>query len=500
MSINSLLQPYLPLSEKQIVPEYVKYHNPTRQSVIIDRTTTSFPPTSGSSYTVGSNSGQSNQISWLISDASRFLDLPTASLNFDYTLTNSNAGATGSNAQALPVDNGVSLFARCQIKLGGILLEDILQLNTNFNSKMVTNMNKDFYENNMNVLCGSWVHNNGVYGGANCVQADVATRFTNALLSDYNSKPSTANLGPATVTRSFTIPLSFISGLFSVQKLMPLPMMNTLEINLYFDTLANSHYSNTASANTAVLPNLYYQLSNVRIVTDMVEMNSQYCQLIKQIAYNDEAGLNIAYDTTQSFGLNYTSSTSSAQELSLSFNKASPFVRGVLCSKTNPLYNNNLNWLNPLNFINNGNGGVRLSVGSIYNPVFGDTANNALTYAVMRTGDINNVVSGGIQNAPVYSGRILPTSGAAVTTGAGGSLDSQLTAFTFGFNFDKVLASLVDKDGLDTGALGSAIQIYLKENTNANTPSTVNGTMVLNVFIAYTRHLSMKGGVLSVSG
>ena len=90
MSINSLLQPYLPLTEKQIVPEYVKYHNPTRQSVIIDRTTTSFPPTSGSSYTVGSNSGQSNQISWLISDASRFLDLPTASLNFDYTLTNSS--------------------------------------------------------------------------------------------------------------------------------------------------------------------------------------------------------------------------------------------------------------------------------------------------------------------------------------------------------------------------------------------------------------------------
>ena len=71
---------------------------------------------------------------------------------------------------------------------------------------------------------------------------------------------------------------------------------------------------------------------------------------------------------------------------------------------------------------------------------------------------------------------------------------------TFGFNFDKVLASLVDKDGLDTGALGSAIQIYLKENTNVNSPSTVNGTMVLNVFIAYTRHLSMKGGVLSVSG
>jgi hypothetical protein len=82
----------------------------------------------------------------------------------------------------------------------------------------------------------------------------------------------------------------------------------------------------------------------------------------------------------------------------------------------------------------------------------------------------------------------------------GGSLDSQLAAFTFGFNFDKVLASLVDKDGLDAGALGSAIQIYLKENTNANSPSTVNGTMVLNVFIAYTRHLSMKGGVLSVSG
>jgi hypothetical protein len=499
MSTDTLLKPYLSLSEKQIIPEFTKFHNPTRQSIILDRNTTAYPPTSGQSYTVqGAGAGQSNQISWLISDASRFLDLPTASLLFDYTLNLSSTPAVGP-ALILPSDNAVSLFSRIQIKLGGILIEDILDLNKYFNAKMVTNMNKDFYDNNMNILAGSWVWNQN-YGGSNVIAADLATRFQNAEYADYQPVPASAANGPSSNSRSFAIPLSFISGLFAMQKTLPLPMMNTLEINLYMDSLSNSHYSTTANANTAILPNVSFTLSNVRIQSDMLEMNASYCQLIKQIAYNDEAGLNLALDTAQSFNLSYSGSVSASQQ-QLAFNKASPFVRSVLCSKTNPANLNNLNQLGLCNFLNNGNAGVRISVGSIYNPVYGDTQNNATTYAVTRSGDVNNVVAGSIQNACTYSGAILPNNNAA----SGTSRDGPLTNFTFGFNFDKVISSLVDADGLDTGALGSALQLYIKENGTTPSsatlnPSTISGQMVLNVYICYTRHIQMKGGVISVSG
>jgi hypothetical protein len=43
-------------------------------------------------------------------------------------------------------------------------------------------------------------------------------------------------------------------------------------------------------------------------------------------------------------------------------------------------------------------------VGSIYNPLFGSTENNAITYAMTKSGDLQNVISGGLQNASTYSG------------------------------------------------------------------------------------------------
>ena len=51
--------------------------------------------------------------------------------------------------------------------------------------------------------------------------------------------------------------------------------------------------------------------------------------MIKQIALNDELGLSLAFDTVQSYGLNYKSNTTSPTSNSLTFNKASPFCRSV---------------------------------------------------------------------------------------------------------------------------------------------------------------------------
>jgi len=256
--------------------------------------------------------------------------------------------------------------------------------------------------------------------------------------------------------------------------------MNTLEVNFYFDNINNSHYIATGT------PAISFTLQNVRIIADMCEMRSDYGQLMKQICYNDESGLNMAFDTTQAFQLNYAATSGSQSNNQLVFNKASPFVRNVLCSKTRQSAIGNINALTPVNFINGGNKGVRISVGSIYNPIFGDTNNNAITYAVLKSGDIQNVITGGLQTNATYSG--LSWDETAL------SVDGALTNFTFGFDFDKLTNGEVDKDGIDSSSLGSAFVIYLNELP------TVTELRIVNVFIHYTRHLSMKGGVLSVAG
>ncbi len=498
MSGTTLLHNYLPLGETQIVPEFVKFENPTRSTVIIDRMSTSYPPTSGSSYSVNGSGGTSNQISFLISDASRFMDLSSASLNFDYQLLRSGTAA-GAYINTLPVDNALSLFTRVQIKIGGVLLEDILQSCQDFNAKMLSNCNKDYYDNNASVLTGSWLYNQS-YGGTNIYTDDVATRFKSALIQDYSGVVAPAGGGQSSCSRSFTIPMSFLSGVFAMQKVLCLPLLNTLEVNLYLNTIADGHYSIDATPQTSVLPNLTMNLNNVRLNCDMLEMNSSYCQIIKKIAYEDHEGINLAFDTTQSFSINYNSTAGSAGQQQLSFNKASPFVRSVMCCKTNNVAQyNNLGQMSTINFLNNGNSGVRISCGSIYNPVYGLTNNNATTYSVLRNADINNVIAGGIQNNIIYSGNLATNSSSTSID----KRDGLLTGFTFGFNFDKVQNAVVSKDGLDTGSLGSALQIYLNEGGNAGfTPAVVTqtGIMNLNVFIVYTRMLQLKGGVISVSG
>ena len=491
--MSVLLQPFTPININQTVPEIAKFRSRSSQSVIVDRQTVSYPATSGSAYTLSSSSGNSNQISWLISDSSKFLDLPTASLAFDYKATLAGA-AVGAFVNCLPSDNAVSLFSRIAIKISGINAEDIPNVSSFFNTKMVTSMNKDYYENTMNILGGSYVWNSS-YGGSSSILADLNKRFTNAMYSDYNAVAATSS-SLATTSRSFSIPLSFFSGLFSLQKLLPLPLLSTIEINLYLEPIAQSHFSITANATTTLLPNLSVVLSNMRIIADVCVMNSQYCDMIKQIALNDEAGLSLAFDTVQSYGLTYQSNPASPTSNTLTINKASPFCRSVYASKTNPANNNKLENLNTCNFINNGNSGVRLNIGSNYYPVYGDTANNALTYAYMKGSDCNNVLASGLQNMATYSGCILPDTATDVSTA---SRDSLLSNFTCGFQFDKSSGEL-DLDGLDTGALGSAITIMMNENYNSTFPSTVTGNMNLNLFVSFTKHLSLRGGNINISG
>lgn len=113
---------------------------------------------------MSSTSGNSNQILWLISDASKFLDLPSTSLNFDYKCSLTGA-PIGAYVNTLPSDNAVSLFSRIQVKIGGINCEDITNLSQFFNTKMVISMNKPYYEKKMTVLAGSYVWNSSAYGG-----------------------------------------------------------------------------------------------------------------------------------------------------------------------------------------------------------------------------------------------------------------------------------------------------------------------------------------------
>ena len=169
--MSVLLQPFTPININQTVPEIAKFKSRSAQSVIVDRQTISYPATSGSSYTLSSSSGNSNQISWLISDASKFLDLPTTNLSFDYKASLAGA-AVGAYVNCLPSDNAVSLFSRIQIKLSGINAEDIPNVSTFFNTKMVTSMNTDYYENTMNILGGSYVWNSS-YGGSSSMLADL---------------------------------------------------------------------------------------------------------------------------------------------------------------------------------------------------------------------------------------------------------------------------------------------------------------------------------------
>ena len=485
MSQQALLAPYQGLTEQNVIPAYTRFENPKRQNVIVSRDKTAFVPTSGSTYTVGGASGNSNQIAFLISDASRFIDLPSAALAFDYVLTRTDT-PNNSYANVLPVDNAVSLFNRVQVKLNGILLEDITNLNTAFNSRMHTSMNRDYYDCNLDTLAGSYIYNVTSYGGGLTNPADITTRQNNAQVTSYNATYNTSGAAAAaTNSRSFVIPLGFLSGLFQQQKLLPLPLMNTLELNVYFDNINNSHYAPTAPAANA----LSYTLTNVRILADMCECRADYGQLMKHICYNDNSGLNIAFDTTQSFQLNYGATSGAQSNLQLVFNKASPFVRSILCSKTRQSDIGNIQALSPLNFLNGGNKGVRISCGSIYNPIFGVTDNNAITYAMTKSGDLQNVISGGLQSYATYGGK-----GWNGTAGTAATNDGLLSNFTFAFDFDKLTNGEVERDGLDSSALGSAFVVYLNELP------TATEQRVLNVFIHYTRMLSMRGGVLSCSG
>ena len=502
MSAQTLLPHFASLPQTSIIPEYAKFKDVSSQNIVVARDKVKYVPSSGQSYNVGGTAGNASQMSFLISDSSRFADLSTATLNFNYTLarTDTPTGAA-QTALTLPSDNACSLFSRVQIKCGGVLLEDIVNANTAFNSRMHCNMNHDYYSNVFDQLCGSYVYNlnYGPYGNS---LKDLTSRFKSHEQTAYVcTKSATAGSGArATTKRSFSIPMGFLSGFFQQLKYLPLCLTNSLEVILYFDNITNSHYSVEASATQPGAGGLSYSLDSVGITVDMLEMNSQYCQLLKSIAYQDEQGISLPFDTVQSFQVNYTGNNSAVQSnKSLVFNKASPMVRTVLCTKTpsdttTPANNwiGNLSHLGVFAGVNNGNAGVRLSIGSMYVPLYGDTEHNAGTYNLLKNGDQQNVITGGIQTTASYAGKMWDL---ANGTAGGIVSDLELSNFVFGFGLDKTLTNECQIDGLDSSALGSSFNIQVNE---AN--GSYGGQMTLNIFIHYTRILALRGGVLSVSG
>ena len=504
MSAQTLTPHYSAIPQNSIIPEFAKFKDATSQQIVIARDKVKYVPSSGQSYTVGGTSGNSNQISWLISDASRFADLSTATLNFVYKLTRTDTPAN-QTAHVLPSDNIISLFSRMQIKIGGVLVEDTVNLNQAFNSRMHCNMNHDYYINAMDILCGSYVYNTNYAPYANSLKG-LVDRFKSHELTAYKAVPTGGTAGSATTTRSFSIPLGFLSGFFQQLKYLPLCLTNSLEIILYFDSVANSHFSidgYVASTNAPVIANINYSLSDVGITCDMLEMNASYAQLLKNIAYQDDAGISLPYDTVQAFQLNYTANNSATQSnKSLVFNKASPYVRTILCTKTpndatTPANNwvGNLNHLGVFAFVNSGNQGVRLNCGSIYSPLYGDTAHDAGTFNLLKNGDQMNVISGGLQSSASYSGRQWSIANGVTGTASDVVIDGELSNFVIGFPLDKTLANECAIDGLDSSALGSSFSIQINE-----AGSLYSGNMILSVFIHFTRILSLRGGVLSVSG
>ena len=444
----SLLSFLSPQKIEEKLPEGAMPSSVSSGSVVQFRNRVRYLPTSGSTYAVPTGS----RIIQFRITGNDYLDLSTACIHFIFD-NNSTAPVN-----ALVQEGIYSVIQRIRVALNSVIVQDTDNAHIVANTKVLNTMPRQVYDSA-----------DGQYLGLYKKSQTLNTTYPPTLANIVGQVSGYYNKGEAEVNgSSFYIPLSLIASSMGMKTFLPLRNVGNLELTIFLEDPASCLYGVGGVTGGA------YQLDDVSLEVDAVQLASPVVQLLDRLAADvSESGgvvMPVSVDVTQN--INYSGSG----QKSVSISRGTTALTSVclakrLQSQVGTSANQSLS-----SFQCFGQTRVQLRLGSrLYPTTASDTLARMFTETRHAYGMLNNQFSGGLVTRTNYEDN-----------------DNDQGAFTYAYNFRRVLTEELGLDGENSIQSGSIIQ--------ADITDAPGGAVTLTAIIESLRYIELKGSAVNVVG
>jgi len=292
----------------EIIPESLRYEGASKSSVITQRSTVKFYPTSGMNI-----KSSENKVSILRLSSSDFIDPRTATLDFRLSVP---------DTQIVPEDLLQSLIQSVTLSIGGVEVSHVDNYGEAYKMLAYSSCPKHVYDH-------GWHANMGAYKYRQCKRMtmyqptnDATTLckpddLTSAVLGqvyDHTSIPIYANenqyatdWGNGKRGKHCSIPLAELLGFFKLKTLIAMPFLGSVDITIHWAEfskamLVKGVYARgsgggvTANANALNAANQYYKLDEITINCDTCSLDRTFVSLLSGLVSSSPAGITMPFE------------------------------------------------------------------------------------------------------------------------------------------------------------------------------------------------------------
>lgn len=455
----SLLSFLSPAKIEEKLPEKVLPSAVSSGSVVTYRSRSRYLPTSGTSYSVPTGS---KQVQFRIT-GNDYLDMSTAVLHLRVDIT-SPARPTG----ALIQEGIYSIIQRVRASLNSVIVQDTDNAHVCANVKVLNTMPRQVYDSALGQYLGLYKKSRDptiatTYGAT---AAQIATN-----VSGYYDGTETTD--STTNGSSFYIPLSLIcSSIGGMSTFLPLRNVGNFELTLFLEDPSVCFYN----AFSGSMTNAAYTITDLSLEVDSVQLNGSIVQLYDRLSSDtSETGgvvMPVSVDVVQN--VNYAGSSG---QKSVSISRGTTALTQISIVKRDQAQVGVATAQSLSSFQCFSQSRAQFRLGSrLYPTTASDSMARMLTETQHAFGNLNNLYAGGLVNRQFYEEN-----------------DNNQGAYTYAYNFRRVLTEELGLDGENSIQSGSIIIYDFTDNAGVT-------TAVLTAIIESLRYIELKGSAVNVSG
>jgi len=456
----SLLSFLSPSAIEEKLPANVLPASVSSGSVVTYRSRSRYLPTSGTIYTVPTGS----KIIQFRITGNDYLDMSTALIHLRVNITSPATAPTN----ALIQEGIYSIIQRCRAALNSVIVQDTDNSHVCANVKVLNTMPRTVYDSAMGQYLGLYKKSQdptfcgGTFGATAAQIAAQVSGYYNATAAVDNSNGS-----------SFYIPLSLIcSSIGGMSTFLPLRNVGNFELTLFLED-PSSCFFNPFSGSMAAAA---YSVSDVSLEVDTVQLAAPIVQLYDRLsADTSETGgvkIPVSVDVVQS--INYSGGSG---QKSVSISRGTTALTSVSIVKRDQAQVGTSTGQSLSSFQPFAQSRAQFRLGSrLYPTTASDSFARFATETAHAFGNLNNLYAGGLVTRPTYEAN-------STTQGA----------FTYAYNFRRVLTEELGLDGENSIQSGSIIQYDVTDNAGVS-------TVVLTAIIESLRYVELKGSAVNVLG
>lgn len=456
----SLLSFLSPSKIEEKLPEGVLPSSVSSGSVVTFRSRSRYLPTSGTSYTAPTGS----KIVQFRITGNDYLDMSTAVLHFRLQI---NSPTT---PKALIQEGIYSVIQRCRAALNSVIVQDTDNAHVAANIKVLNTMPRQVYDSAVGQYMGLYKKSRDPDWCAGAFGAS-ADEIASTISGYYNGSAGS----DATNGSSFYVPLSLIcTSIGGMSTFLPLRNVGNLELTFFLEDPSSCFFNPSGAS----MSGASYTLNDVSIEVDTVQLAAPIVQLYDRLSADtsETGGIVIPVTTDVVQSINYAAGSAGQRSVSISRGTTALTQIAIAKRAQSEVGTSAEQSLSSFQCFDQTRAQFRLG-SRLYPTTASDSLARMFTETAHAYGNLNNLYAGGLVSRTDFEVDSDPSQG----------------AFTYAYNFRRVLTEDLGLDGENSIQSGSIVIYDFTDNPSAT-------TVVLTALIESLRYVELKGSAVNVAG